>query len=239
MYPCSALTLCLQVCCNTELHVALFAGSFPGGWWLRVLGYQLKRCPVQVLEWAILCAAGKRKLLRHRGYCALWVWPPGVAVVADAVLCAGNVVHRSTCKPIQYHRPAGMLTGGCRCSLFALSRGVFVQIQQAQSDCVQDVNYIACPVCDYDALPTLEISLSVLVPGSAVTAPQTFVLTPQQYTCTNCGGNCQVMFQPVQGSYVGPFARALACLCHVSCRVVVCRSKQWILGDTFTEVCAP
>ena len=163
----------------------------------------------------------------------------GVAYVADAVLCAGNVVHRSTCKPIQYHRPAGMLTGGCRCSLFALSRGVYVQIQQAQSDCVQDVNYIACPVCDYDALPTLEISLSVLVPGSAVTAPQTFVLTPQQYTCTNCGGNCQVMFQPVQGSYVGPLARALACLCHVSCRVVLCRSKQWILGDTFTEVCAP
>jgi len=48
----------------------------------------------------------------------------GVAFVADAVLCAGNVVHRSTCKPIQYHRPAGMLTGWCRCSLLALSRGV-------------------------------------------------------------------------------------------------------------------
>ena len=73
----------------------------------------------------------------------------------------------------------------------------------ADNRCVQDVDVIVCPVCEFGNLPTLEIGLEVLVPGTAVTQPQKFSLTPAQYTCNNCAGDvCQVMFQPVDASYV-------------------------------------
>lgn len=107
------------------------------------------------------------------------------------------------------------------------------QIIAADNRCVQQVDVIVCPVCEFENMPTLEIGLEVLVPGTAVTQPQKFSLTPAQYTCNNCAGDvCQVMFQPVNAPCVPlPTRVAVVCFCVLGADTGTCLARWWHTGS--------